>query len=42
MEEEKLKLLLIEKNFDICMNFLAQMIEKYGDKVNVNDVSEKK
>lgn len=42
MEDERLKLLLAEKNFDICMEFLARMIEKYGSKINFDDISEKK
>ena len=41
MEEERLKLLLAEKNFDICMEFLARMIEKYGNRIESNDYSEK-
>jgi len=41
MEEERLKLLLAEKNFDICMEFLARMIEKYGNRIESNDFSEK-
>lgn len=42
MEEERLKFLLAEKNFDICMEFLARMIEKYGSRINIDDISEKK
>lgn len=42
MEDEKLKLLLAEKNFDICMEFLARMIEKYGNKIEIDNISEKK
>lgn len=42
MEEERLKLLLAEKNFDICMEFLARMIEKYGNRIEIDNISEKK
>ena len=42
MEEESLKLLLAEKNFDICMEFLARMIEKYGNRIEIDNISEKK
>lgn len=42
MEDEKLKLLLAEKNFDICMEFLARMIEKYGNRIEIDNVSEMK
>lgn len=42
MEDERLKLLLAEKNFDICMEFLARMIEKYGNRIEIDDISEKK
>lgn len=42
MEDERLKLLLVEKNFDICMDFLARMIEKYGNRIETDDISEQK
>lgn len=42
MEDERLKLLLAEKNFDICMEFLARMIEKYGSRIDFEDFSEEK
>ncbi len=42
MKDERLKLLLAEKNFDNCMEFLAKMIEKYGNRIDINDISEKK
>lgn len=42
MEEERLKLLLAEKNLDICMEFLARMIEKYGNRIEIDNISEKK
>lgn len=42
MEEERLKLLLRDKNFDICMEFLAKMIEKYSNEMDIDDISEKK
>ena len=41
MEDERLKLLNAEKNFDIIMEFLARMIEKYGNRIESNDFSEK-
>lgn len=40
MEEERLKLLLNETNFNICIDFLARMIEKYGREIDMEDVSE--
>lgn len=42
VEDERLKLLLAEKNFDICMEFLARMIEKYGSRIDIDNISEKK
>lgn len=42
MEDERLKLLLAEKDFDICMEFLARMIEKYGSRIEAEDFSEEK
>lgn len=42
MDVERLKLLLAEKDFDICMEFLARMIEKYGSRINIEDISEEK
>lgn len=42
MEDERLKLLLAEKDFDICMEFLARMIEKYGSRIESEDFSEEK
>lgn len=42
VEDERLKLLLAEKNFDICMEFLARMIEKYGNRIDIDNISEKK
>lgn len=41
-EDERLKLLLAENDFDICMEFLARMIEKYGSRIEMEDSSEKK
>ena len=40
MEDERLKLLLAEQDFDICMEFLARMIEKYGSRIEPEDFSE--
>ncbi len=40
MEDEKLKLLLMDKNFDICMDFLARMIEKYGDDITLENIDD--
>lgn len=42
MEDERLKLLLAENDFDICMEFLARMIEKYGSRIDIDNISEKK
>ncbi len=42
MEDERLKLLLVENNFDICMDFLARMIEKYGSRIDFDDVPDEK
>lgn len=38
MEETRLKLLLYETNQDICMEFLARMIEKYGCEIDIENI----
>lgn len=41
MEEERLKLLLNETNFNICIDFLARMIEKYGSEMDMESMNER-
>jgi len=40
MEEERLKTLHYENSLNICVDFLARMIEKYGPELDVNDTKE--
>ena len=41
MEEERLKLLLNETNFNICIDFFARMIEKYGSEMDMESMNER-
>ena len=40
MEEERLKILHHENNLNICIDFFARMIEKYGPELDVNDIED--
>ena len=40
MEENRLKLLQQETNLDICMEFLARMIEKYSCEIFFDEAGE--